>query len=1363
MLRLFPALLLLAACTDPVADIDRTQGNLIRKADLAGEWYMMETITGVPPTSWFTFIGETSKLERVKFVIQENLLVAYRSYPQVPGADSPSAGLPFDGTDNPVAAWPIVSHLDVQRSYDPSTGEQTNIIEENTYDRLWHERDFIRVNWAQNQVANFDFIAPTTAETSLGYFIPEELGGPDAFYSEEADNTLQYFDVLGRLFVEPSEDGCLYTWYGWGAEDCTSAEITVRSSFARVPASTYEPFHYDDRLMSRFGYFRSERYTYDEQRGVRETGRQYLIQRHNIWKASHTAEGTPIPIPDREVRTVPYYLSENFPQDDLLLQAARDAIAQWNVAAQTGVRTAQGKDDVPDVFVLCQNPVQTGDPEACGAPGFSPRIGDLRYSTLHWVDPETLEGLLGYGPSASDPLTGETIAGKAYVYGAAVNTYASYAVDIIRYFNDDLEFDALVTGTYFSDEIKQRLAGETPVTRPDPSLERVPVERSMQRRGRPERPNRRTRDLRPFDPSAVERRLEKARDAGLNSRLLSTEMKRALEHSAGRPFDELSPEQQDPTRHASPEAMKRRGRMRAAARARGVDFADMIAPDVQGMVRKYAGRTDYDQMWRELRAEVFASTAEHEVGHTLGLRHNFQGSYDSLNYFDKYWELREETLGDAPAGNLAEIYQGVNLTEAQHEGHMRQQQYSSIMDYGYSWQNDIMGLGKYDQAALIFGYTAGSYRVAGPQCERYDSVADGTGCIAKVPGYVEVFKKRKDDLGQAGELLDRGELGFTFDDAGLPSVNILERFHYTTLALAFPSLDDLKADGREYIRYADYLDGKSEPNRRIKVPYSFCSDEWESGLISCHVFDQGADPFEVTLSRIHDYRAYYPFVNFKRDRIGFFEWDPLDSYFWRVFLPLSDYFQSWYLAPYGDDPLFDRTYDLAIHSGFSLIGEALATPPYGSFCANPDDQLVWRSTEPNVQGQVYETDCIDQDDTYEIEPGVGRRPFSRYDAEVGYYFSDKPQEAGHYWTTLAAAWAMFDPDAYVVGSEGDTGFYSISFYDWFDNELERLVGDLLSENYARFAPRARIMDGDERRLELTYAPAAPLYDGDTEAYYNAETGERLPDEGIEGMAVQTEPTFSLATDMLFYGFLYTTFAYSTRFNDSLNIFRPGNDATVEIDTRVSERIAFTDPTSGIQYAAVQPRCDGPTGGHRGLCGSCEDNSECAGFTGFIGGVFCQPVDDAEEDFRCLQDCTDDPDLCPEGQTCNAAGNCVPEGGGFCQGQGACGPDTPLGVCPEGTTCFEGACVEPVVVSEHCQFIQPEDTPAAQLIKKGQLLAQAYNTSLRDWYTHPVETPEDQAEDDRLATIYFRNRYRLNILVDLMETTIATYQIFGRIY
>ena len=48
--------------------------------------------------------------------------------------------------------FPIESHFDVQREYDSSTGEQSNVISENTSDRPWYERSYMRVKWDENPI-----------------------------------------------------------------------------------------------------------------------------------------------------------------------------------------------------------------------------------------------------------------------------------------------------------------------------------------------------------------------------------------------------------------------------------------------------------------------------------------------------------------------------------------------------------------------------------------------------------------------------------------------------------------------------------------------------------------------------------------------------------------------------------------------------------------------------------------------------------------------------------------------------------------------------------------------------------------------------------------------------------------------------------------------------------------------------------------------------------------------------------------------------------------------------------------------------------------------------------------------------------
>ena len=119
---------------------------------------------------------------------------------------------------------------------------------------------------------------------------------------------------------------------------------------------------------------------------------------------------------------------------------------------------------------------------------------------------------------------------------------------------------------------------------------------------------------------------------------------------------------------------------------------------------------DYDAIWQYPKEGIFTGVMEHEVGHTIGLRHNFAGSYDSLNYHNHYWDHRSENIvlrdpitdGDMEMQDL--FNQGV-LTATQSQNRIEEYETSSIMDYGNKFNSDFNGLGKYDHAAITFGYT----------------------------------------------------------------------------------------------------------------------------------------------------------------------------------------------------------------------------------------------------------------------------------------------------------------------------------------------------------------------------------------------------------------------------------------------------------------------------------------------------------------------------------------------------------------------------------------------------------------------------------------------------------------------------------
>ena len=188
--------LALSGCAQNVGDLDRTQPNRIDVSILndGKPWWFLQTVVGIPPASTFSFVGEASfPPDRIVWDVQENWLIAYRAYEWIVGSQTPysatahnnvigGSNSPYFGT--PVAAYAILSHFDIQREYNPQTGEQTNVISENTTDRPWYERQYVRVDWSNNALGSFNFMA--LGGTNLTGAL---LTSPLAYFPDQEDPT----------------------------------------------------------------------------------------------------------------------------------------------------------------------------------------------------------------------------------------------------------------------------------------------------------------------------------------------------------------------------------------------------------------------------------------------------------------------------------------------------------------------------------------------------------------------------------------------------------------------------------------------------------------------------------------------------------------------------------------------------------------------------------------------------------------------------------------------------------------------------------------------------------------------------------------------------------------------------------------------------------------------------------------------------------------------------------------------------------------------------------------------------------------------------------------------------------------------
>ncbi|MBI2375258.1 MAG: hypothetical protein HYV07_14785 [Deltaproteobacteria bacterium] len=1009
------------ACEGRNPDINTVQPGYVKKAlfQSPDEWYYRRTIAKSEVTNSYAIEGQGDIwIDRIKWRVEENVLLAYRPHEGIPGTEMEEWEGASDVQGSVLAAWPIVSHFDIIRAYDPATGNTMNTIDENQSDRPWYQREFMRIDWASNLVEGdyaagwgvFEFPISYISTGSRWASLDTEPTNPfssrfEQDYIEVNDNVFVAMDIYSCAVMTGFTDGA---WYDFPGAGCGFGEAELRHSFSRITKpSDFIPRDFPDSVVrtdkttgkpiydvdtgevsrepiyNRFGIFRIETPTYDQGYGLTESGRNFRAMVFNIWEKQRDENGFEIPMKDRTPKPLIYYLNAEYPprwreaarhvSDDYnevwtklvadVLETTPEGLTQRfgngktfrmyeirdNDCNADHIREFVG-DDADRQFAVrravckaheaCDDPMSmiglgnleevctsleaaTRDPET-GTPAFTwQRIGDVRTKMLIWLNSPQQSGWGGYGPMHADYRTGETIGSSAFIRGPAYETFVSTMVDWIELINDEKPVEDIIWGQDIRRHIQatqQKLVKMTSERASDSFA--LEMDKRFDRLGRTKQEL-----LREVDPNWQTTRLARAKGTKVEAAMASAygdgEAYQALLSLAtnGR-WHPSRPIPDDAKAKLTPE-----GRIGAL---------NPFSPSMQRARRAFTNagfcflKHDFDPHWaglalqlkgvsREQRFEIIGNmTLEHvfahEIGHNFGLAHNFEGTYDALNYYDGFWALNGDGAGPAPDAT----------TDEKTAGRMDEKRNTSVMEYLSAKGAFSNRLGRYDEAAFRFAY--------GNQVQVFTDASLKMGEDLDSDGRVSSFEMRAwREMNDYNKIATR-----VCGGSGCSSRDEIQQ----------------KIDARDWVTF----DAQNPPAN--EVPYLFCDNYYDRVTPTCATFDYGSSLTEIHANYYSMWSDYFFFNNFSRDRLQPISWSIYSALYptFYAMLNLGVVNQYMYYHRVLDPDFFetDLGKDMltSVAGGLNMASEIMSTPEPIRMCPWPG------TTNPQVFiPYYYLADC----------------------------------------------------------------------------------------------------------------------------------------------------------------------------------------------------------------------------------------------------------------------------------------------------------------------------------------------------------------------------------------------------------------------
>jgi hypothetical protein len=899
--------------------------------------------------------------------------------------------------------------------------------------------------------------------------------------------------------------------------------------------------------------------------------------------------------------------------------------------------------EVARIFVLCHNPVDPKkDDAACGPAADKAnvpivrRLGDLRYNFINLVDSPQLMSPWGIMVDAEDPLTGEKIAGSVNQWGSVLDRAAATLVDLLGLLNGELAptdyiegqnvtswvaanrpggtgegfgamdateaasraaaFDPQVIAPYLGGLAAAKKAG---VSHAPPTLRRKNRLQALLDSNR----------LGPGN-GVLGARLAQLRNTPIEAAMVSPSMAQA----AG--FDPSSPITKDAINRGSPfgkmNPTLRRERDRNKRLSRSTRHSCKLdAPEADNLIglARYAAKlfpkpdpkdpaavaTHKDAVYNWARREYSNGVFAHEMGHSMGLRHNFAASFDSLNYSPQYWQLRTKngqvTTPCADGNTDGSACVGPRwrdpLTPEETDGNIGKFGTTSVMDYPGDQNHDMDLQGKYDKAAIRFGYGG------------VVDVWDGNGLSVKGSG---------DGKKKAYELTAFTQGTGLFGIVDMPTVDPASgptHLHYSGYQSEFGLLGDCTASSSpnavlgktcnehamDVVSYDDMLDFAADPDwasfsfgitpravdatGRVRRGYMFMSDEYsDSGNVPAFTYDAGADAYEQIRFLESAYENRYIVDAFRHNRVTFNS-EAVVARMQTHYLDTIQLISKTYafgMVLDADDPsvppkelLADGNWGpLGMGStiAFDMYARILTRPEPGYYCnANADTCVGGQPYGLDLDLYVADSAPLPAASPYDfhLPLGAGRFVHNDFDYGKGYWWGDYQKQVGAYYEKIWATYYLAEAfDSFISNSKEDfvDGRYkNVNFATVYPAQTRRLFASLFTGDASQYGPW---VDGSG-------APGNNPADSPiTYPSWHALTAAGLGKRATSAKLLDANWGFNEQLYAMVWSTMYFPTNWSQSYVDDARITTLAAD---QINWPANETYTFYDPASGKTYRA----------------------------------------------------------------------------------------------------------------------------------------------------------------------------------------------------